>query len=118
MDTREIGLQAEQVACHFLEKNGLKLLARNYRCTFGEIDLIMRDNNDIVFVEVRKRTNIDFGSAVESVTLTKQRKVIKAAMHYLQKLRWFDKVHCRFDIIGISQGQMEWLKDAFQAEYF
>lgn len=119
MDTLEIGYQAEQQACTFLEKKGLKLLARNYRCVFGEIDLIMRDYDDtVVFVEVRKRSHDDFATAIESVTLTKQRKVIKTATHYLQRQNWFDKVSCRFDIIGLVHDEIEWLQDAFSSEDF
>lgn len=118
MDTLEIGQQAEQRACAFLENKGLKLLARNYRCTFGEIDLIMRDDEVVVFVEVRKRSDSYFASAIESVDLTKQRKLIKTATHYLQKQHWFDKVPCRFDIIGITQDQIEWIQDAFSTDDF
>jgi putative endonuclease len=118
MDTLEIGHKAEHEAFVFLEKKGLKLLARNYHCIFGEIDLIMRDRNHIVFVEVRKRSRTYFASAIESVNFTKQRKLIKTATHYLQKQRWFDKVQCRFDVVGISEDQLEWIKDAFSAENF
>lgn len=113
MGNLEIGQQAEEQACAFLEKKGLKLLERNFRCKLGEIDLIMRDKDEVVFVEVRKRSSDAFGSAVESVTFTKQRKVINTAMLYLQKQNWFDKVQCRFDIIGITQNKIEWIKDAF-----
>ncbi|MHB1948622.1 MAG: YraN family protein [Gammaproteobacteria bacterium] len=119
MDTREIGQQAEQDACDFLEKNGLKLLARNYRCALGEVDLIMRDEqNTVVFIEVRKRSHHQFASAIESVTQSKQRKVIKTATHYLQKQNWFDKVACRFDIVGMSKDEIEWIKDAFSSDDF
>ena len=118
MGTRDTGVLAEEQACQYLEKNGLKLLLRNYRCGMGEIDLIMRDKNDVVFVEVRKRTHTDFASAIESVTKGKQRKIIKTAVHYLQKQNWFDKVQSRFDVIGISHDQVEWIKDAFSADYY
>lgn len=118
MDTLEIGHLAEKKVCAFLEAKGLKLLMRNYHCAFGEIDLIMRDAQEIVFIEVRTRSTTVYGSAIESVTLTKQRKLIKTATHYLQKQRWFDKVQCRFDIIGISEGRMEWIKDAFSTDNF
>jgi len=118
MDTLEIGYKAELQASLFLEEKGLKLLARNYHCAFGEIDLIMRDRNHIVFVEVRKRSHTEFASAIESVTFTKQRKLIKTATHYLQKQRWFDKVQCRFDVVGISKDELEWIQDAFSAENF
>lgn len=116
MDTHSIGQEAEQYACAYLEKKGLKLLARNYHCVYGEIDLVMRDKNVVVFVEVRKRSHADFATAIESVTLTKQRKLIKTATHYLQAQRWFEKVPCRFDIVGIFQDQTEWIKDAFSIE--
>jgi len=119
MVTREIGQQAEQYACEYLENQGLKLLARNYRCALGEIDLIMRDEqNTVVFIEVRKRSHPHFATAIESVTHNKQRKIIKTATHYLQKQNWFDKVTCRFDIVGLSKDEVEWIKDAFSTEDF
>lgn len=118
MDTLNIGQKAEQEAATFLEKKGLILLVRNYHCLFGEIDLIMRDHDDIVFVEVRKRSNPYYATPEESVDITKQRKLIKTALHYLQKQRWFDKVQCRFDVVGISKNQIEWIQDAFSAENF
>lgn len=113
MDTQIIGFQAEQDAFKFLEKRGLILLARNYRSPLGEIDLIMRDHHTVVFIEVRKRTKNHFGTASETVTRAKQQKIISTATHYLQKQQWFDKVLCRFDIIGISSSQIEWIQDAF-----
>lgn len=118
MDTLTIGKQAEANACQFLETKGFKLLARNYYCRFGEIDLIMKDRDEIVFVEVRQRASDHVLSPVESVNLTKQRKLIKTATHYLQQQRWFDKVSCRFDVVGITQDEIEWIKDAFSADYF
>lgn len=118
MATRDIGQKAEQEACHFLEKKGLKLLERNFRCMLGEIDLIMQDRDEIVFIEVRMRSYSNFANAVESVNLAKQRKIIRTATLYLQKKNWFDRVQCRFDIFGISNNQTEWIKDAFSAELF
>lgn len=118
MDNRKIGEQAEALAAAFLTKKGFKLLAQNYRCKVGEIDLVMQDKDTVVFIEVRSRSHPDFGSAAESVTPQKQHKLIKSALHYLQKQGWFDKVPCRFDIIGIAQGKIEWLKDAFAVETF
>lgn len=112
-DTRSIGQQAENAACAFLEKKGLKLLIRNYHCKLGEIDLIMQDNEDIVFIEVRKRMHADFASALESVTYTKQQKIIKTATFFLQNKGWLDKACCRFDVVGLSDGRIDWVKDAF-----
>jgi putative endonuclease len=116
------GQNAEQQACKYLEKKGFTLLTRNYRCRSGEIDLIMQDCEEIVFVEVRVRNNLDFGSAVESVNYQKQQKIIKTANTFLSHKNWVDKVNCRFDVIGISyantKASLEWIKDAFTAHNF
>jgi len=116
------GQVAEQQACDFLLANGLELLKRNYRCRSGEIDLIMRDRDDVVFVEVRVRNNPRYGNAFESVTRHKQKKIVKTATYYLYQQKWFNKVNCRFDVIGISYAQtkatVEWIKDAFPANPF
>ena len=115
---QQIGKESEQQACRFLENKGLHLLTQNYRCHNGEIDLIMQDGEDVVFVEVRTRNNADFGDALDSVNRTKQRKIFKTATHYLIKQNWFDKVNCRFDVIGITKNQVEWIKNAFSTETF
>ena len=113
---KQVGQHAEQKACDFLQARGLHLLTRNYRCFCGEIDLVMRDGHDIVFVEVRSRTSSNYGSAVDSVNKTKQKKIIKSAIHYLQKQNWLEKVNYRFDIIGLSKTNLEWIKNAFSYE--
>ncbi len=95
---------------------GLQLLERNFRSRGGEIDLIMRQGNTLVFVEVRYRQSCRYGSPVETVTATKQRRLTTAASHYLQS-RNLD-LPCRFDVVGISgpqQEKIEWIRDAFQA---
>jgi putative endonuclease len=125
MDNRKLinaGLAAEETASHFLQAKGITLLHRNYRCRSGEIDLIMRDHEDIIFVEVRLRNNKNYADAIESVNLIKQKKIIKTAMHYLYKYNLLDEVNCRFDIIGISyahtKATIEWIQDAFLADDF
>jgi putative endonuclease len=119
--TQDIGQLAEQQACRYLEAQGLQLLVRNYRCKQGEIDLIMRGKNEIVFVEVRSRHHADYGSAIESIDQYKQQKLMRAAHHYLLQKKWFDNVNCRFDIIAINPTQpeptIEWLEDAFSLDY-
>lgn len=121
-DLRRIGQRAEETACRFLQRRGLQLLARNYRCVSGEIDLIMRDQLDMVFVEVRYRARQDYGMSAETVTAHKQRKLIKTAHHYLQRHTSNEVVACRFDVIAITQRQfrvaIEWIKDAFQVSHF
>ncbi|MCW9022255.1 MAG: YraN family protein, partial [Sedimenticola sp.] len=81
--TGKKGNEAEQLAQRYLEQRGLRTLERNYRCKMGEIDIIMKDQDSLVFVEVRYRKQNAFGSAAESVTTTKQKKIIRAAYHYL-----------------------------------
>ncbi|MDN2663634.1 YraN family protein [Psychromonas sp. 14N.309.X.WAT.B.A12] len=108
------GVQAEQQALAFLQKQGLLLMCQNFYCRFGEIDLIMSDQGTLVFIEVRYRKNQDFGGATASITPQKQRKLIKTAKHYLSQLD--DEPYCRFDVIAISESaiQPQWIQDAFQ----
>jgi putative endonuclease len=109
------GQAAEEQALAYLHKQGLRLLARNYRSRSGEIDLVMQQADTLVFVEVRYRQSSHFGSAVESVTAAKQRKLLSTASRFLQE-RALD-VPCRFDVVGISGRQsteIEWIQDAFQ----
>ena len=78
----------------------------------------MEDGEDLVFVEVRLRCNADHGSSIETVTPTKQRRIIRTALHYLQATQQYDQVECRFDVIGIdAQQKITWIKDAFQVQY-
>lgn len=106
------GDAAERRAEELLTKRGLAVVARNYRCRGGEIDLIMRDGEQLVFVEVRMRRRTDFGGALTSVDQRKQQRLILAAQHYLQKNRW--QGPCRFDVIGFDgDADGDWIKDAF-----
>jgi putative endonuclease len=120
LNRQKIGQHAEREACRFLQAQGLRLLEQNYRCYQGEIDLIMQDKNEIVFVEVRSRSRIDFGKAGETINKSKQKKLIKAGMRFLQQKEWLFKVNSRFDVIAIhflaDKLQLEWIKSAFLAE--
>lgn len=116
-DTQALGAGAETGAQRYLESRGLKTVERNYRCRGGEIDLIMRDERALVFVEVRLRRHRGFGSAAESVTRKKQARIILAAQHYLTYAR--SSAACRFDVVsydGHNNGQPEWIKNAFFAD--
>lgn len=109
------GPEAETLACAWLQRQGLLLLERNFRCRRGEIDLIMQDGEQLVFVEVRYRRNSRFGSPAETVTGSKQARLIRAAGHYLQRLD--NTGPCRFDVLALSgpRGeQVDWIRDAFQ----
>jgi len=123
MDTyhrHEIGKGFEKEACEFLQTKGFSLLVKNYSCKAGEIDLIMQDKEDIVFVEVRSRHHTKYGSALESITKSKMNKIIRTATLYLQAKKWLHTKNSRFDVIAISpvdgEMKMEWIKNAFLVE--
>ena len=107
------GQAGEDAALEHLQKNGLQLVERNFRCKAGEIDLIMQERGTLVFVEVRKRGDTRFGGAAASVTWQKQRRLIRTAQFYL--LRFRDPPPCRFDVVAFDAGQVEWLKNAIEA---
>lgn len=110
------GADAEQRAEHFLQQQGLVTKNKNYRCKLGEIDLIMTDGTTLIFIEVRLRNHHQFASAIESITLSKQQKIIRTAHYYLQEHRLTDKIACRFDVIALSNHRdPEWIKNAFSA---
>ena len=115
--TKQKGDAAEDRALRHLQTQGLELVQRNYRTPGrggGEIDLVMRDaDGTLVFVEVRKRRNINHGGALASVTYVKQRRLVFAAQHYLLKLRHVPP--CRFDVIAVEGDDLQWFKAAFDA---
>lgn len=110
------GAAAEAAAAAFLERQGLSLVARNFRTRFGEIDLIMQDRNTVVFVEVRARARADFGSALESVTARKQQHLRAAAEAWLARHGDCKKA-CRFDIVALEghgpSATVDWRPNAF-----
>ena len=119
LNKREFGNQLEAFACQQLENAGCKIIEANFSCKLGEIDLIVRDQQALVFVEVRYRKSIVYGGASASVDSRKQNKLIKTANFYLQKHNLTNKESCRFDVVAL-QGSPErlefnWIKDAFGA---
>ncbi len=114
MKTQRRGNRAEQLALRFLRQRGLQHITSNYRARCGEIDLIMREGQTIVFVEVRYRANDRYGGAAASVDLRKQRKLIRTAQHWLQTRH--DEPACRFDVIAIdATDRIDWIPHAFSA---
>ena len=107
------GDAAEALAAEFLAARGLAVVERNYRCRFGEVDIIARSGATLVFVEVRARRSGSFGGAAESITAAKRRKVLVAARHYLAAHRI--DCACRFDVVLLSgePPRIEWIRDAF-----
>jgi putative endonuclease len=105
------GAAAEGLAARFLTARGLVIVHRNYRCRGGEIDLIVRDGETLVFVEVRLRRNQAFGTAAESITAAKRRRLRLAARHYLARLG--REPPCRFDAVlldALETKSIEWLR--------
>lgn len=109
------GYEAEVQACRFLQKQGLKWVASNYRCRLGEIDLIMRDGLYLVFVEVKARTSSRFGQAADNVHYHKRQKMIKTSLFYLQFNQLLEKQAIRFDVISFDgvPAKISWIKNAF-----
>ena len=112
-----VGRDAEDLAERFLIRRGFMPVSRNYRCRRGEIDLVMRDADTLVFVEVRRRTSRAFGGGLGSVDAHKQARIVAAAEHYLMTHRIGDDRPCRFDVVAIDgparHAAIEWVSDAF-----
>lgn len=115
--TKQAGDAAEALALQHLQRAGLVLLQRNYRTPGrggGEIDLIMRTpDGTCVFVEVRQRRSASHGGAAASVSAVKQHRIVLAARHYLMQLSRLPP--CRFDVVAVQSGEVEWLQGAFEA---
>jgi len=115
---RAAGQQWEARAERWLQQRGLKTIERNYCTRLGEIDLIMRDDETVVFVEVKFRKSDNFGSGAEAVTAQKRGRLIRAAQHFLGKHSTLGERPCRFDVISIQDGMIpryEWIQNAFDA---
>ncbi len=110
------GARAEALAAAYLEARGVAVLERNFRCRTGEIDLVARDGDTLVFVEVRLRRRSDYGGAAASIDARKQGKLLAAAAYYLA--RHARPPPCRFDAVlldALDPPRIEWLRDAFGA---
>ncbi len=116
-DRHEAGVAAEDAALALLLARDLQLLARNVRYPFGEIDLVMREGAELVFVEVRFRSDARFGGAAVSVDVAKRRKLARAAQAWIGSHRQFAQAGCRFDVVAARPGgdgiACEWIRNAF-----
>ncbi|MDE2271743.1 MAG: YraN family protein [Xanthomonadaceae bacterium] len=118
MTTRSVGAHFEQLALERMEHAGLKLVERNFRTRFGELDLVMRDGATLVFAEVRYHRDPRFGGGVASVGPGKREKLARAAQGFLQAHPKFASLPCRFDVIAFD-GDMDapacdWQRAAFE----
>jgi putative endonuclease len=118
--SKAAGDEAESLALQYLQRHGLTLVSRNYRVAGGsrarggEVDLIVRDAaGTLIFVEVRSRAGWSHGGASASVTSRKQQRIVLAARHFL--LRYRELPPCRFDVVAIDAGRLQWIQAAFDA---
>jgi len=118
MSNRSIGTKYEGIAMDYLKEKGYEELGRNYYSRYGELDLICKDlsKGEIVFVEVKYRKTGEYGSGLESITRSKQRKLVKTATIYLKEKRIKDTPY-RFDIISISDDKIEHIENAIWGDY-
>ncbi len=114
MNRRKTGEQYEQLASSFLEKEGYRILERNFRCRQGEIDIIAFDQEYLVFLEVKYRKDGRMGSGAEAVDFAKRRRIIRCAQYYLMKHAEYASAPCRFDVVSMCGGRTVLYRDAFQ----
>lgn len=119
MITQEKGRVAEEKALDYLINQGLQLIRRNYTCRLGEVDLIMQDKDQLVFVEVRSRVSSQFGGGIASITYAKKQKIINSALCYMQAHQKQNTLAPRFDVVSIDgkSASITWIKDAFGTDY-
>ena len=113
MNKRIIGKEKEELAAKFLARQGVKILEKNFSCRMGEIDLIGLDGDCIVFVEVKYRTNTDYGYPQEAVSKNKRRKIVLVSGYYRMRNGLGDGTNFRFDIVSILGDKIRWDKNAF-----
>lgn len=109
---RQIGTEKEKLAGAYLEKNGYDIIEYNFRCKQGEIDIIAKDGEYLVFFEVKYRSSSMSGTPFEAVDYKKQRIISRCALFYITKHKVTD-VPCRFDVIGVTDKEVEVIKNAF-----
>jgi putative endonuclease len=115
MDRRQTGTLAENSAAAFLESQGFTIVARNFQRRVGEIDVVARAGDLLVVAEVRTRASDRYGGAAASITRGKQRRVAATAALFLQQRPDLRRCRVRFDVLILRDGNIEWLKAAFDA---
>ncbi len=119
-EKKELGERGEEVAFRFLKKKGYRIIQKNYVCKVGEMDIIAKEKDTLVFIEVKTRTSALFGPPQLAVNFSKQRQLSKVALNYLKEKRLED-VKARFDVVAILLGQnqeeIELIKDAFDLNW-
>lgn len=111
---RMVGAEKESIAADYLIQKGYTLLERNFCCRTGEIDLIAKEGNYLVFIEVKYRANRRFGIPEEAVTREKQRSIIRTAQFYLLRQNIPESTPCRFDVVAVEKEEIRLVKNAFE----
>lgn len=120
MQKKELGEKGEEIALRFLKKNGYRILQRNYVCKLGEVDIIAREKDTFVFIEVKTRRSTTFGPPQLAVNQKKKEQISKAALYFLKEKR-LEEAKARFDVVAILLGpkgeEIELIRDAFDLQY-
>jgi len=120
MQKKELGKEGEEIAIRFLKKNGYKIIERNYVCKMGEMDIIAREKDTLVFVEVKTRTSTAFGPPQLAVNSAKQRQLSKVALYFLKE-KQLEDMKARFDVVAIlllpERPDVQIIKNAFDLAY-
>jgi putative endonuclease len=116
---KTLGARGEKLAVQYLQKKGYKVIERNYRCQWGEIDLVARDKGSLIFVEIKSRSSSGFGLPQDAVDQFKQAKLIQVAKAYMAEHHLQETIPTRFDVVAVkltpAGPEIELIKDAFQA---
>ncbi|MCX8012521.1 MAG: YraN family protein [Desulfobacterota bacterium] len=114
---RDLGKRGEEIAVHFLKKNHYKIIEKNFRCKFGEIDIIAVEDQTLVFIEVKARSSLEYGIPQMSITAKKRQQLLKVALYYLQINKLFNR-DARFDVVAVEVGaeksRIELIRNAFE----
>ena len=118
LNRRGTGTYYERMAADYLMENGIEIIARNYRCRYGEIDLIGRRKDSagqvsLIFFEVKFRMSGDFGYAAQAVTAAKQRKICRVSDHYRMMNETPDDIQISYDVVAVDGGRITWIRNAF-----
>ena len=111
--SKAVGNQYEALAAEYLQKEGYDIIERNFHCRQGEIDLIARDGNTLVFVEVKYRKDLTAGEPAEAVDARKQARILRTARYYMTRYHISEDTPCRFDVVAVLGSNVRLIRDAF-----
>lgn len=115
INKRALGADKESLVTEFLKKNNIEILDRNFYTSQGEIDIVGRDGEYLVFFEVKYRVSGKYGNPLEAITPKKRGRIVRAARVYLYSRHYPENTFIRFDCVGVLDGKVEWVKNAFDA---